>query len=45
MLVVEVCRLLGLSECSKISPEDDMLLRILTPLVKLYTAKKVSIIT
>ncbi len=42
MLVMEVCRLLGLSECSKSTPEDDIMLRILTPLVKLYTAKQVS---
>ncbi len=42
VLLLEVCRLLGLSECALSSPSEDILLRILTPLLKLYTAKQVS---
>lgn len=40
VLLLEVCRLLGLSECALSSPSEDILLRILTPLLKLYTAKQ-----
>lgn len=44
MFVLEVSRLLGLSECSLSTSCDDILLRILTPVLKLYTAKQVSLL-
>ena len=40
--VMEIVRLLGLEEGGVASDKDMLLLRILTPLVKLYTAKQVS---
>ena len=43
VFLLEVCRLLGLSECGLSSPSEKSLLRILTPLLKLYTAKQVSV--
>ena len=40
--VMEIVRLLGLEEGGVASDKDMLLLRILTPLVKLYTAKQAS---
>lgn len=39
-LTLEVARLLGLQECGCAAPEDSHLLRLLTPLAKLFTAKE-----
>ena len=41
LLTLEVCRLLGLEECGMATSAEKHLLRILTPIVKLYTAKQV----
>lgn len=41
MLVLEVARLIGLDDRGKLSDEENHLLRILTPLTKLYTGKQV----
>ena len=43
MFVLEVSRLLGRSECSLSTSCDEILLRILTPVLKLYTAKQVNL--
>ncbi|XP_048582905.1 acyl-CoA dehydrogenase family member 11 [Nematostella vectensis] len=40
LLVMEVVRLLGLEECSMATECDKHLLRLLTPIAKLYTAKQ-----
>lgn len=40
VLLLEVCRLLGLEECGVATATDRHLLRILTPILKLYTAKQ-----
>lgn len=39
-LTLEVARLLGLQECGCATPEEANLLRLLTPLAKLFTAKE-----
>ncbi len=39
-LVFHVVRLLGREECGQAGPEDAAILRLLTPLAKLYTAKQ-----
>ncbi|XP_070571737.1 acyl-CoA dehydrogenase family member 11-like isoform X1 [Ptychodera flava] len=39
-LVMEASRLLGLEECKMATEHDKLLLRIMTPLMKLYTAKQ-----
>lgn len=39
--MMDVCRLLGREECGKATQLDTHLLRLLTPVVKLYTAKQV----
>ena len=41
-MVMEVCRLLGREETGLASPLDTHLLRLLTPVLKLYSAKQVS---
>ena len=43
LLTLELFRLQGLEECGEASAADRLLLRILTPITKLYTAKQVSI--
>ncbi|KAI3372879.1 hypothetical protein L3Q82_023332, partial [Scortum barcoo] len=40
LLVMDVCRLLGREECGTASQLDAHLLRLLTPVVKLYTGKQ-----
>ncbi|CAJ1068833.1 acyl-CoA dehydrogenase family member 11-like [Xyrichtys novacula] len=40
LLVMDVCRLLGKEECGLASQLDTHLLRLLTPVVKLYTGKQ-----
>lgn len=40
LFVFEMCRLLGLDDCGMASPNDVHLLRLLTPVLKLYTAKQ-----
>jgi hypothetical protein len=40
-MTLEVARLLGKEDTNKASEEDQLLLRILVPLAKLYTAKQV----
>lgn len=40
LLVLELAELLGRSEAGQASAEQEMLLRILTPIAKLYTAKQ-----
>ncbi|XP_077995922.1 acyl-CoA dehydrogenase family member 11-like [Glandiceps talaboti] len=40
LLMMEASRLLGLDECKMASEDDILILRILTPLMKLYTAKQ-----
>ncbi|XP_078467763.1 acyl-CoA dehydrogenase family member 11-like isoform X1 [Lampetra fluviatilis] len=40
LLVMEVARLLGLEEVGDATPRQRLLLRLLTPLAKLYTAKQ-----
>ena len=42
LLVMEVSRLLGREETGVASPMDRHLLRLLTPVLKLYSAKQVS---
>jgi len=42
LLTMEVSRLLGLQECNEASGVELQLLRLLTPITKLYTAKQVS---
>jgi len=42
LLTFEVGRLLGLEDCNKSSSVEADMLRLLTPLAKLYTAKQVS---
>jgi len=44
-LTLEVCILLGKTESKKASPQEHALLRLLTPLMKLYTAKQAVAIT
>ena len=39
-LVAHVAQLLGRDECGEATPEERLLLRVLTPVVKLYTAKQ-----
>ena len=39
-LLLEVARLMGLEETNQASDEDQMLLRFLLPVMKLYTAKQ-----
>ena len=41
LFVLETCRLLGLVDCGKATEEEALLLRLLTPLLKLYTGKQV----
>lgn len=41
LLLMEVARLLGLEETSMASERDQLLLRLLTPVAKLYTGKQV----
>ncbi len=41
LLTLELGQLLGLSETGRATPEQEMLLRILTPVAKLYTGKQV----
>ena len=41
LLTLELFRLQGLVECGEASAADKLLLRILTPITKLYTAKQV----
>jgi hypothetical protein len=41
LLVMEVSRLLGLEDCEMANKEQLHLLRLLTPITKLYTAKQV----
>ena len=43
LLTFEVGRLLGLEDCNKLSSVEADMLRLLTPLAKLYTAKQVSV--
>ena len=40
LFTLEVARLLGLHDCGMASSSDQQLLRILLPILKLYTAKK-----
>ncbi|TRY86120.1 hypothetical protein DNTS_030199 [Danionella cerebrum] len=40
LLAMEVCRLLGKEECGSASKHESLLLRLLTPVAKLYTAKQ-----
>lgn len=42
LMVMDVCRLLGREESGVASQLDTNLLRLLTPVVKLYTGKQVS---
>ncbi|NXW58574.1 ACD11 dehydrogenase, partial [Eurystomus gularis] len=42
LLLMEIVRLLGLVETNKASEQDQLLLRLLTPVAKLYTAKQAS---
>lgn len=42
LLTMEVALLLGKQECNVSSDEEVHLLRLLTPIAKLYTAKQVS---
>eukprot|EP01098_Paradermamoeba_levis_P006683 TRINITY_DN2772_c0_g1_i2.p1 TRINITY_DN2772_c0_g1~~TRINITY_DN2772_c0_g1_i2.p1 ORF type:complete len:638 (-),score=197.22 TRINITY_DN2772_c0_g1_i2:144-1802(-) len=42
-LFFEILRLQGLSDCSKITDQDETLLRLLLPLSKLYTAREATI--
>lgn len=42
ILLFEVAKLLGLEENQKITEEHSLLLRLLTPLLKLYNAKMVN---
>jgi len=42
LLVMDVCRLLGREESGVATELDAHLLRLLTPVVKLYTGKQVS---
>eukprot|EP00731_Ephydatia_muelleri_P022897 Em0015g480a len=41
LFTLEMCRLLGLDDCGMASPTDAHLLRLLTPVLKLYTAKQI----
>ena len=41
LLTLELARLLGRDDCNLISEHEQNLLRLLTPLAKLYTAKQV----
>ena len=41
LFLFETCRILGLVDCGKATEEESLLLRILTPLLKLYTGKQV----
>jgi len=43
LLTFELGRLLGFEECDKLSSVDQDILRLLTPLAKLYTARQVFI--
>lgn len=40
LLSMEVCRLLGREECGSANERESLLLRLLTPIAKLYTAKQ-----
>ena len=40
LFTLDVARLLGLQDCGMASSSDQLLLRILTPILKLYTAKQ-----
>ncbi|XP_038054791.1 acyl-CoA dehydrogenase family member 11-like [Patiria miniata] len=40
LLVLRLCHLLGLEECGEATQQDKQLLRLLTPVAKLYTAKQ-----
>lgn len=42
LFVMDVCRLLGRDECGVATQLDSNLLRLLTPVVKLYTGKQVN---
>lgn len=44
VIVLEVARLLGREDTGIATDEESLLLRLLTPLAKLYTAKQVKII-
>lgn len=41
VLTLELAELLGKEECGQASQEEMLLLRLFTPVAKLYTAKKV----
>lgn len=41
LMLLEVCRVLGLEECGQATEEQQLLLRILSPLLKLFTGKQV----
>ncbi|XP_022106054.1 acyl-CoA dehydrogenase family member 11-like isoform X2 [Acanthaster planci] len=40
LLVLRLCHLLGIEECGDATEQDKLLLRLLTPVAKLYTAKQ-----
>ena len=40
MFVLDVARLLGLHDCGVATSSEQLLLRLLTPILKLYTAKQ-----
>lgn len=44
LFTLEICRLLGLEECGMATSTEKNLLRILTPITKLYTAKQAIVI-
>jgi len=43
LLTFELGRLLGFEDCNNLGSEEQDILRLLTPLAKLYTAKQVSV--
>ncbi|XP_077995805.1 acyl-CoA dehydrogenase family member 11-like [Glandiceps talaboti] len=45
LMLMEASRLLGLDECKMASEDEILVLRILTPLMKLYTAKQAMALT
>jgi hypothetical protein len=44
VFLFEVARLLGLEECGQATDDQKQLLRILTPLLKLFTGKQVAVL-
>ena len=40
--MLELARILGKEDCGEITPHEADLLRLLTPIAKLYTAKQVN---